>query len=401
MDDTYKKLISSYLTNEKITEYVEKGATHIDIYEDLKNVFSFLDKSNKDSCLKLIKEKLGEFFIPDPKFTIDQLLKQSNIDPETFKANKVNVKAWQLSDKTWNRSISVETANSVSKEDLELFRENIVNDLKQYSPNVPSIKKHHKEQELMYLLGIADVHIGKIPVSGGTIKETKDRMVKSVESLLSKIENKEVDQIVLPIGNDFLNIDSIANTTTKGTPQSNGIPWPELFQECKNIAIECVDMCLSVAPTKIVCLQGNHNYHSIIALNHGLEAWYHNNENCTVDIKSQERKYLTWGSNLLGFTHGDKEKVDMLSNLMSHEKPYEWSRSKYRMWLLGHLHKKHERFYVSSDENFGVRVKILPSLSSTDSWHQSQGYVGNLKAAEGLLFSKKEGLIAIYEKNFF
>ena len=70
------------------------------------------------------------------------------------------------------------------------------------------------------------------------------------------------------------------------------------------------------------------------------------------------------------------------------------------MFILGHRHKKSQRIFQSDDENFGVRTKILPSLSCEDHWHSSRGYLGNTKSPEGLLFSKKHGLIATFEKNF-
>jgi hypothetical protein len=39
-------------------------------------------------------------------------------------------------------------------------------------------------------------------------------------------------------------------------------------------------------------------------------------------------------------------------------------------------------------------VRTLPSLTATDIWHSIQGYVGQRRAAEALLWGKKGGFLA-------
>jgi hypothetical protein len=47
----------------------------------------------------------------------------------------------------------------------------------------------------------------------------------------------------------------------------------------------------------------------------------------------------------------------------------------------------------SAKDYKGVNVRYLTSPSAPDFWHQSRGYVGAIKGAEGFIYNKEEGLI--------
>ena len=43
----------------------------------------------------------------------------------------------------------------------------------------------------------------------------------------------------------------------------------------------------------------------------------------------------------------------------------------------------------------GVRVRVSPALCPADSWHSENHFVGNLRSAEALVWSRDEGNVAV------
>ena len=59
---------------------------------------------------------------------------------------------------------------------------------------------------------------------------------------------------------------------------------------------------------------------------------------------------------------------------------------------MGHNHRKKEIKYNSTDENQGVILRYMNSLSKTDAWHHEMGYIGAKKSAEMLIWDGDNGL---------
>jgi len=177
--------------------------------------------------------------------------------------------------------------------------------------------------------------------------------------------------------------------TTKGTPQDNDSRWAKMFLKGRELLITAVDLLSQIAPVKVFQIPGNHDYvtswYAVVCLHD----WFRNDENVTVDISPQSRKYVEFGKCLIGFTHGDKEKKRIFGN-MQVEVPEAWGRTLYREWHTGHLH--HE---VVKEEH-GVKVRSLSSVTATDAWHYVSGYVGALAVSQSFVWDKEKGLREIW-----
>ena len=69
-----------------------------------------------------------------------------------------------------------------------------------------------------------------------------------------------------------------------------------------------------------------------------------------------------------------------------------WAKSKFREWHLGDKHHKKDLLYRTEDNN-GVTIRLLRSLSATDSWHFDKGFIGGIQAAEAFLWDRERGLV--------
>jgi hypothetical protein len=147
-------------------------------------------------------------------------------------------------------------------------------------------------------------------------------------------------------------------------------------------------MLLQVAPVHVQYNPSNHDYTNGFFLAHTLEAWFNRCEGITFDTSIAHRKYHTYGTNLIGTTHGDGAKVQDLPLLMAHEAPEAWAKCKHRYIYTHHIHHKMSKDFM------GVCVEALRSPSGTDSWHHRNGFQHSPKAVEGFIHHPEHGQIA-------
>ena len=137
----------------------------------------------------------------------------------------------------------------------------------------------------------------------------------------------------------------------------------------------------------MLLVSGNHDQLSCWHLGDSLECYFHNYEDVEIENLPRQRKYHEHGFVGLMFTHGHKGKRTDYPALMAAEQPQMWGRTKYRECHTGHLHM------TKTDEQHGFRTRILPSLTAPDDWLATNGFVGNLRSAEGYIWSGQEGLV--------
>ena len=280
----------------------------------------------------------------------------------------------------------------------EIRARSVIDEMKEealsYAPVYPKIKYPKITDPHLYEIDIPDIHFGRLTwkeESGGDYDtEIAKKVVKStLIKLLECSTQYPISKILLPIGNDFFNVASKANTTTKGTPQQEDTRWSKTFRRGRELAVWMVEACSAVAPVDVLIIGGNHDEEKTFYLGDALYSWFHNDPNVTIDNGAMNRKYYLYGKNLIGFTHGGDYKIDKLASIMPSEVPELWAKSDYREWHLGHIHHKYE----VNEEN-GVVIRFLRSLVEHDEWTYRQGFSKALAAGESFVWSEKKGLVA-------
>ena len=274
----------------------------------------------------------------------------------------------------------------------------MIRDARKFAPKYPKIKYVSHKDGMLYEIAMPDIHFGRLTwreESGNDfdIKMAEHAVRTILAELLQYSNNFEIDKILLPIGNDYYNVNSKANTTVKGTPQQEDTRWQKTFRAGRMLAIEMIDACSTIAPTDILFIPGNHDEEKTFYLGDALECWYHNNKNVHIDNGAKSRKYYAFGKVLLGFTHGDAEVTKKLPNIMQFEVPKLWGNSIYREWHTGDKHHKAD-FVLEVDEQIGIVIRILRSLVPADAWTFNKGFVGAQRASEAFLWHPENGLVA-------
>jgi len=284
---------------------------------------------------------------------------------------------------------------------IDKLHEIVSESIKEFSTHYkgPSTTNVCTDGEFMLEVSIFDLHLGKLawnPETGDgnyDYKIARERFFYVVHEKYARAkEQKGIEKILFIVGNDYLTFDTILSTTTEGTPQDTDLRWMKLFSIGTEMLIEAIDLFSTIAPVEVVVVPGNHDKMSSFYILKTLWAWYNESELVTVSQDIKTRKYVEYGKNLVGFSHGNKEKK-RIYHLMPIEQPHAWARTKYREMHLGHWH--HETVL----EPNGVIIRRLSSISGTDAWHFEQGFIGAVKKAHSFLWHKDKGVYSIWHVN--
>lgn len=244
-------------------------------------------------------------------------------------------------------------------------------------------------------ISVPDAHIGRLcwGEETGRSHTTADacQMVREAYTALYRsVPTGAIGGVLLPVGNDLFNSDTIATTTTGGTHQDDAGVWQETFRAGVDTMIDIIEDLAVSLPVTVLVIPGNHDWQKCFYLGEILAAHFRKHARVTIDNGPSPRKYHRFGANLLGFTHGKHEKPARLPLIMAAEQAAEWSQCPYREWHLGHRHTQ------ITNEDCGVLTRWLPSLAPADSWHHTNGYVGNRRAAKAYLYHRENGPVAEY-----
>ena len=256
----------------------------------------------------------------------------------------------------------------------------------------------HEAGDFMLELPIMDFHLGKLAWREETgadydLKIAEKLWRETVSDLLGKARLAGTPEYILfPVGQDFFHFDTPATTTTAGTQLDSDTRWQKMFNTGIALLIWAVEQCRLLAPVKVMWVPGNHDTVLSYAATVGLAQRYAETEDVTVDLSPQPRKYVRYGSNLIGFAHGVEE-GKRIEGLMQIEAAQDWGRTTWREYHLGHLHTER------AEEKNGITFRRISSITAPDAWHSENGFIGSTRRAQAFIWDKEKGLQAILNSN--
>lgn len=344
--------------------------------------------------------------------TVDDLIKATKLDLDKFEIERGILNKWEVG--TALKTLKKEGFNSTQTgkvlveplfqvkiffkpKDMRIqlmaeLKDRLIADIKALAPTrskAPIIKS--VGEKLMLEFGVMDLHVGKFAVaeeSGDdyTVKHACELFEHAVLSGFKDTAHMNISQILWPVGNDMLQFDDIEGHTTRGTLVNGTGRYFQIYRAASKLYRWAIQESLKVAPVKFITVPGNHDYKSVFHLGEELAAWFHATSGVTFDVEAKPRKYHRFGVNLLGFTHGNEENINILGALMAKESKRDWVATSQHEWHLGHNH----RSKIITESANGVRVRWLPSLSATDSWHFKKGFVDR-RSSEAYVWGSKSG----------
>jgi hypothetical protein len=371
-----------------------------------------------------IEWKSGMNYPADHIKTLDELLKICQVDLNLWKVRNYLVNKWDVT--SWKGNFPETIQNFQVKARLEkniqieetldvvqIFKEMV----EKYKPPILNVQSHvpsQSDENNLLEISIFDLHLGKLGWGGETgenydVKIAHERFLIAIEKLVYRASGFPYSRILFPIGNDFFNSDTIFNTTTKGTQQDEDLRWQKTFKIGVTLIIDAINLLKQTGvPVDIIVIPGNHDFERSFYMGEYLFAWFKDDKMVNVNDGASPRKYYRFGNVLLGFTHGSEEKEGSLPLIMASDiesKPM-WSETKFHEWHVGHIHRKRNVNYSTGDnklktlnEDLGVTVRYLSSLTGTEEWHHKKGFVGAIKAADAFIWNDIFGLVAHLNTN--
>jgi hypothetical protein len=387
---------------------IEQSVEAKNLYDELKSQESV---ANKLGISRHQVKKRLDFYYSNPESIVYRNAIENGIDYNSVKFSWIKNEEVSM---FWKR----EDDPSFTYFDK---RHEIIEEMKKHAPTYPKIQRSIKTGNYCLIIDPADIHVNKLALAKETGKDYNiniavDTVYEAVKNLVRTASNSyEIDEIIFVIGNDVLHTDDHRGNTTSGTPQDYEAPWWLAYQFAKQLYIKCIELFLPIAPVYIVYCPSNHDWKVGQYLADSLYSWFHNQPDVRFgfdqnNISMLHRKYVVYGNNLIGFTHGDGAKLQDLSNIMQYEAREEWGKTKFAYFYTHHLHHKMthinnqmvEKDYVGvtvlrsnsmSEPNNSVYIETIRSPSSPDGWHHRNGYINNT-AIEAFVHHTEKGQVA-------
>lgn len=289
--------------------------------------------------------------------------------------------------------------NPQEVEQEEQQKKKFLDEVKKHAPKYPTVKYGRVKDGHMKLIDIADLHIAKYAISRDgaiayDIQTAIARAHQAVESMLTRTQGFPTEKFLFPIGNDVLHIDNKNSTTTKGTRQDSQGLWWEGYRAAKKMYVEVLERLAAIAPVEVIYNKSNHDEHLGFTLADALESHFRHCKGITFTVEPQnDRLYLVYGRNLLGFDHGHGAKDKDLPLLMAFEAAEHWTNNQNRYLFRHHLHHWTRREYVTGKDHIGVTLQYMRSPSAPDQWHADSGHTGAPEAIDAFVFHPEHGQI--------
>lgn len=271
----------------------------------------------------------------------------------------------------------------------------LIADMRAHSPVYAPVKRA-ADDAAAYMLELDpfDLHVGMLSWAAETGADydsdiAVDLAERATARLIQLAAGFQFEKVLIPLGHDFYHadrqVDGKGGQTTRGTQQDVDTRRGKMVRAGIKLAVTLIDMARQIAPVEVVIVPGNHDGETMPMLGEILAAWYRLDSDVTIRNDPTPRHYVRYGASLIGLAHGHEGKASDLPLIMATERP-DFGEARFRLWRVGHLHRKGERI----EEHSGVRICTAPSLAARDHWHAASGY-GHLRSMEAHVWHRDQG----------
>lgn len=343
---------------------------------------------------------------PSEKASPDLVLKKIGYNTSEWELVMMSFSNWQQHTKEQNTKelYAVKFKIKPKRRELDPYEMLEIID-KTFGKKIKPLKLTKKEKDTklnedsVTVVGAVELHLGKeareFDVGENyNVDIAIERYEAIINVLCEEQEYRKAHKLVYGIGNDFINVDTPANTTTKGTFQSGGISSYELFDVGLKLQLQSLlTLREKYNEIEVVLVKGNHANQLEYALFRALQQRFINDDVVTFRDDYKEVQALELGNTSIFMTHGDSNYKRIVES-MSKEFYKIYGNTEFRYILLGHLHHKQK-----IDELNGFTVFRLSSPCGIDRWHYKERYVSQ-PGQEIFTFSKEKGLTDVKHITF-
>lgn len=254
---------------------------------------------------------------------------------------------------------------------VKAFVESMVDEVRGTSPKIPAPKV--SDDDLLAVYPMGDPHIGMYAwaeEAGDDFDlEIAERITNGVVDRLVSAAPNASTAVILPLGDTFH-----ANDQTNATPgHKHQLDVDSRFPKVLRVGIKMTRSLILRALTKhqkvIVRVEpGNHDPQAKWALTFALAAYFENDPRVEIDLSPAKFWFYRFGKVLIGSTHGDTAKHEVLPGVMAADRAEDWGQTKHRYWYTGHVH------HQAVKEFPGVICESFRTLAAKDAYAAGHGY---------------------------
>lgn len=344
------------------------------------------------------------FFDENEEKTPETILKKFGYSPLRWTLVEWRIGKWEVAikDEASNRVCTTIRAkikpkvNDLNAQDTleiakELFKDKI--------PTTLELEPKGNDKELdknkMFAFILADLHLGAYTSPIDTGFEYNTEIAKSIfldliKGIIAEQQLKKVGKLVYTIGNDFLNFDNYAGTTTKGTPQQNSGVMKEIYKLGLELQIQAlITLREYFNEIEVVLDEGNHDKSNDYTIFLTIENLFRNDNVVKVRSNYRPTQCVVFGKTCLFLAHGESNYKRFMASLSS-EFAKEYGNTKHRYALLCHLHSEQ-----SIIEQNGITMYRLSTVFPGNNWEYESRYIGAQRKQQLFEFDKDSGMLSV------
>ncbi|HZK00560.1 MAG TPA: hypothetical protein VFC79_11155 [Tissierellaceae bacterium] len=337
--------------------------------------------------------------------TVDEMAEFCKINKDDFLPPKIVTNRWGNADNpSWQFKVwwipKYTDKELTPKDAMKEFDVLLLS--KETKVKVEHVKRVEKEGKTV-VIGLSDLHVGSLTwkhelscsdKSHYDLKIAEQEIYKAIQYYYDIYKDDNIKEFIIPLGNDFLDINNDTNTTINGTVQDVDNRPRKIFSVGLRIMKHIIDTFLQIAPVKGIYMPANHDTTTSYFLTRCIQEYYRNDDNVIIDDRPNDRKYIKVGNTLIGLTHGKTIgkpiKPEQLPALMSNEAREYWAECDNKEWLTGHLHTLKNIIVKDYQECI---VRVMPTILTRNYWADASGY-SSVKQMEAYEYDE-DGIVGI------
>jgi hypothetical protein len=337
----------------------------------------------------------------EPVTTAEEAFEKAGLDSSIWEVTKVTANSWEVFAEGEHRNlwqVKIECRRLVAKA-IEKATELIAERIHKKAVTIHRPRKKKIKHAHTIVSGLVDHHFGKLcwePETGSEydLKIARQLWQRAAEVMIERAATYDVEEIVVPIGNDMCHFDNRQGTTEHGTPQDSDSRYAKVCDAMEESLLSTLELYgRTYRNVRVIWVGGNHDYITSYWLCRMARQAFRNVKHFTFDLSPSSHKYYQFGKCLIGFSHGNAPKKASLMAMMPVDVPNLWAKSTAcREWHTGHFHQKETTTRIGTSEQAGMQFRVLPSLCGADAWHASHGYTMCRRATESYLYSHQYGM---------
>lgn len=404
LNDESKTTVQKYeaLYGEKVTRDKAKYALN-----KLRNKLGLLITHKLSTYRKITMNEDGsqasELVIDCPESKLkdaNYLLEVHGYDPTKFELVHAQSSLWQAGVKQTKQLY----ASKIKVRPITIQNDvvNLLNEaVQKHNPHAFIPDNNVKISSRVLEICLPDLHFGLTEDDGDQLTTRASETVK-VNRIASSINDfivtNDITEVNLVFLGDILHYDTDGKTTTHGIPQNSHLTFQQMFDsavEHLTVIIDAIYAGLDEndqnSSFTITYVPGNHDKLLGYTVMATLKAIY--NHEIIFDIEQKSRKFVLYGCNLVGYTHGDMNKKRMQQWIYNEAKQFISDAENIEVHA-GHYHSE------NTIEDNGIILRYLSTSAGVSPWEYEQGYHSKRKV-EMFLWDKTEGLQSINFINLF